>query len=266
MDIPQKPHGLIKYLIMLVLAALFVYLGALAKNEIKNGGRGSLPKDTISVSADAKRSVKPDTAELSFTVRKENALLATARDQAAAASQKVVDYLKGAGVEEKNIKSTAFNIYPQEVYDSRPCILESGTSVACPPRKTVKTYVVEETFDVKIKNLDKAGEIITGVSNVGVNQVGALQFTVDDATLEKVRLELRDEAIQKAKEKSKALAKTLSIRLGDLVGFSENGNAPIYYQKYGIGGGSDVASSPTPAITPGENEISASISLTYEIP
>lgn len=257
-----------RVLIGLVLVTLFLFLAVTTKNAYERGGSDPLEKNTITVSADVKKAVKPDTAEISFTIRKENALLVIARDEVSKLSNAVTEYLKSEGVEEKDIKSTSFNIYPQEIYDSRPCILESGASIPCPPRKTVKTYVVEETFEVKVKKLDTVGEVISGVTNAGVNQVSSLRFVVNDETLEMVRKEARDEAIKKAKGNAAVLAHSLDVRLGNLVSFNESGNnpPPVFYEKFGRGGATfDNAASPVPAIAPGENEVVSSVSLTYEI-
>ncbi|MEK7576193.1 MAG: SIMPL domain-containing protein [Patescibacteria group bacterium] len=267
LDFSPNPQGPMKYLVFLVLATLILFLTASAKNAFERGGKDPLAKNTITVSAESKKLVVPDTAQASFTIRKENASLVTARDEASKASNKVIEYLKGQSVDEKDIKSTSYNMYPQEVYDSRPCVLSSGSQTICPPRKTTKTYVIEQTFDVKIKNLDKAGDIIAGVSNVGVNQVGSLQFTVNDETRERLQKEARDEAIKKARENAKVLAGSLGVSLGDLASFNEGGSSPypIYFGKGGGVAMDSVAGSPAPAITPGQNEIVSTVSLTYEI-
>lgn len=264
LQISPNPQGPIKYLVFLVLGALVLFLLAGAKNELKH--KDDIP-NTISTSASARRSVKPDTAIASFSIRKENASLEIARNEVSTLSTKVVDFLKREGVAEKDIKSTSYNIYPQESYDSRPCVLSSGTSIACPPRPTAKTFVVETTYEVKMHDLDKVGSLIAGVSESGVNQISSLRFTLDDVNMEKLRAEARDEAINKAQEKAKILARSLNVRLDGLVNFSEGGGEqPMYYDRsFGKGGMMEVASAPAPSIAVGENEVVSSVTLVYEI-
>ena len=267
MSLEPNPQGPIKYFMYLVLLSLFVFLGVSAKNALERGGRDPLERNTISVAGEAKRFTKPDVAIASFTVHKENASLKAAQDEVSTLTNRVVEYLKQEGVAEKDIKSTSFNIYPQEKDDSYPCTYTSGTNYVCPPRKTIKTYVVESTYEVKMRNLDKVGSLITGVAGAGVNQIGSLRFTVGDAVFEKLQKEARDEAISKAREEAKKLSRSLSVRLGDLVSFNENGSFPIYNNfGYGKGGSAMLeAAAPLPVVTPGESEITANVTLTYEI-
>lgn len=264
-----NPQGAFRFLMALVLLTLFLFLAVSAKNAFERGGRDPIARNTISVNATAKRSVKPDIAQASFTIRKENASLETARNEVSTLSNKVTDFLKNKGVEEKDIKSMSFNIYPQERDESIPCIVTPGSSdYRCPPHKTIKTFVVEETFEVKMRDLNKVGELIAGVSAAGVNQISSLRFTVDDGVSERLRKEARDEAIAKAREEAKKLSKSLGVRLGDLVNFNEYGGSepPIIYSRFakeGLGG--DAIAAPSPTIAPGENEIVSIVSLLYEI-
>ncbi|MCX6764948.1 MAG: SIMPL domain-containing protein, partial [Candidatus Nealsonbacteria bacterium] len=74
----------------------------------------------------------------------------------------------------------------------------------------------------------------------------------------------RDSAIAKAKEKAKELAKQVGVKLGRITNFSEDSNMPVYYNDAsmvkGLGGGS-----PAPEIQTGQNKITSTVSITYEI-
>ena len=213
MSLEPNPQGPIKYFMYLVLLSLFVFLGVSAKNALERGGRDPLERNTISVAGEAKRFTKPDVAIASFMVRQENASLKTAQDEVSTLTNRVVEYLKKEGVAEKDIKSTSFNIYPQERDDSYLCAYTPGTDYKCPPRKTIKTYIVASTHEVKMRDLGKVGSLISGVADAGVNQIGSLRFTVDDAVFEKLQKEARDEAISKAREGAKKLSRSLNVRL-----------------------------------------------------
>lgn len=260
LSVRPSPQGLMRILISLVLVALMIYLGAAAKNALHDSD--SIDQNVITVSANAREFAKPDTAVASFTVTKENASLETARTQVDTISNGVVEYLKQAGIDEKDIKTTSYSMYPRDEYDTPPCPINS----ICPPRKTGKIYVVEETFEVRIRNLDKVGDIISGVSGKGVNQIGALRFEVDDAHLKELSDTARQAAIAKARQDAEKLAGSLGVRLGKLKNFSESsGGQPMPYYAYGKGGADATMSAPAPQIATGQNEIVSNVTLIYEI-
>ncbi|MEK7649775.1 MAG: SIMPL domain-containing protein [Patescibacteria group bacterium] len=263
-SVSSRGGGAMRWLTIIVFVSLALFLLVAAKNMYRSQ---DYPTRTISVSAEEKRVVKPDIGLVTFTIREENASLEKARDAASKKSQAVVDFLKKNGIEDRDIKTTAYNIYPQEEYDYRPCVSSDGASVVCPPRKGEKKFIVQESFSIKVRKLDTIGSITTGVTQAGVNEIGQLQFTVDDEVLERLKFEAREAAIEKAREQAKVLAGNLGVRLGKLAGFNEYGGGPLYYGRdMGKGGIAMEASvAPAPSIQVGENEIIANVSLIYEI-
>lgn len=234
--------------IVLLLLVLIVFVGAKAKNEIKNETKIAEYQRTITVSADGKVFAKPDIGQISLSVTREAKTVSEAQKQSAEAMNKVVAFLKGAGIDDKDIKTTNYNIYPKYDYYKG--------------KQTFLGYEVSQSLEIKIRNLEKSGDIIAGATDNGANIVGGLNFTIDDPNA--LKAEAQKQAIEKAEAKAKELASNLGVRLGKLMNFSENGYVPpIYYAKseaLGMGGGSVAPSIPT-----GENEITSTVSLTYEI-
>lgn len=98
---------------------------------------------------------------------------------------------------------------------------------------------------------------------MGANQVGGINFVIDDE--DAVKEEARKQAIEKAKEKADQIAKDLGVSFGRLVSFYESsGDFPIYrsYMAEGVGGGEPA---PAPEIPSGENKVTVTVNLTYEI-
>ena len=112
--------------------------------------------------------------------------------------------------------------------------------------------------------MEKIGDIIQGATDAGANQIGDLQFIVDKE--DEFKKQAREEAIKKAKEKAKELASQLGVDLVRITNFSESGETPrlMYYEATAksVGGGGEM---PAPSIQTGENKISVSVSITYEI-
>ena len=220
--------------------------------------RGSdAQKDTITFTGKGEVVVKPDIATVSFGVTAENLNVAKAQTEATTKMNNIIDLLKTKGVVEKDIKLTNYNIYPRYDYLQAQIYPYTG-------KQTLAAYVVSQTVEVKIRDISKAGEILSGVGEFGVTDVSGLTFTVDNE--EVVKDQARDLAITDAKDQAKTLAKSLGVRLVKITNFSENGNYPVYYEmnkSMALGmGGADAA---VPQVPMGENKITSNVSITYEI-
>lgn len=231
------------------IIVLIVYFGVKSFNEIDNRPD---QQNAISVTGNGEVFVKPDVAQISLTVEKEAVSVIGAQEAATQAINKVVAFLKESKIEDKDIKTTNYNIYPRYDYLER-----SG--------RVLRGYVVSQTLDVKIRKIDEAGKILGGATMAGANQVGGINFTVDD--MEAIKRQARQEAINDAKEKAKQLVKDLEVRMGRLINYSEGGNnwIPLPYatreSALGMGGGGEIA----PEIPSGENKVTISVTLTYQI-
>jgi uncharacterized protein YggE len=213
--------------------------------------------NTISFSGKGEVVVKPDIATVSFGVTAENLDVAKAQTEATTKMNKIIDLLKTKSVAEKDIKLTNYSIYPR--YDYLRVEIYPYTG-----KQTLAAYVVSQTVEVKIRDISKAGEILSGVGEYGVTDVSGLTFTVDKE--ESVKDQARDLAIEDAKTQARILAKSLGVRLVRITSFSEGGNYPIYYEMnksmaLGVGGGDAVV----PQVPMGENKITSNVSITYEI-
>lgn len=248
-----------------VLSLLALYLLVLTVSELKSMryiGSGVSATNTITVSGQADVSAVPDTATFSVTVQENAKEVKPAQDAAAKKSNDIVAYLKQQGIEAKDIKTADYSVYPQYEYSQGVC----PTSGYCPPGKqTLTGYQVSQTITVKVRDTAKAGDLLSGVGSRGVSQVSGLSFTIDDE--DALKAEARDKAIAKAKEKAEELARALGVSVVRVVGFSEEGNYPVY--AYGRGGATmDVMSAkaaPAPEIPTGENKIVSNVTITYEI-
>lgn len=208
---------------------------------------------TVTVSGEGKVSASPDLAMLSLGVQtgrqptSEAAMTMLKKNMDA-----IIAAVKKAGVEEKDISTENFWLNP--AYD--------WTDKGQVPRG----FEANQSIRVKVRNLDKASEILGAATAAGANQAGGIQFTIDDP--EKLKAEAREKAIAQAKEKAEILAKNLGKSLGRMRGFVEGGAAIPPMMMYdrammGMGGGSaESAAVPLPA---GEQEIATQVSLTYEL-
>lgn len=247
--------------VIVFLVSLTVWFNVGIANKVKEGryiGRDIEAQNVITVSGTGEIYAKPDLALVSFSVVTEKKTVGEAMSENTQKMNAVIDSVKKQGVEEKDLKTTSFNISPRyEWYEAGTCF------PPCPSGKRVLVgYEITQSLEVKIRDLSKVGDIIQGATDAGANEVGDLQFTIDKQ--DELKAQARKEAIEKAKEKAKELASQLGVKLVRMTNFSESGEVPVprpYIMKeaVGLGGGE------TPQIETGENKIEVIVSITYEI-
>ncbi len=216
----------------------------------------------ISVSGEGKVTARPDIATFTASVLTQAKKVKDAQDENSGRSNAVTDFLKKNGVDKKDIKTVGYSISPQYQYYNEPRCL----SFPCPPQKPpeIVSYQVHHTIQVKVRDLDKTDDLLDGVVASGANEVGSIYFDIDNK--DALAAETRKKAIDDAKEKARVLAKDLGVRLGKIVSFSESGGPyPIFARtleanKGGFGG--DVATAPQ--VEPGDQEITSTVTVTYE--
>jgi hypothetical protein len=251
--------------VVVILLAVFLGLKSLAEARgLRYIGAGLPPTNTISVSGYGEAFGVADIATFSFSVMSEKSTVAAAQKEATDKINAITDYLKGAGIEEKDIQTTDYSVYPQYDYETMAC----SPGSYCPGGKQVlRGYQVRQTTTIKVRDTAKAGDLLTGVGGKGASEVSGLNFTFDDPN--KLQDDARGEAIGDAKAKADELAKQLGVKLVRVVSFSENGGgypSPMYARDmaYNMAGATSESKS-APEISIGQNKVSSNVTVTYEI-
>lgn len=207
--------------------------------------------DAFNVTGTGKASAKADSATVRLGVTTSNAQTAeAARDQINQSINKVSSAIKALGVAESDIKTENFNINPN--YDYSP----SGN-------QKITGYMGNTNMVVKVKNTDLANKVIDTATANGANQIGGVTFDTLDQTA--AETEARQKAIEDAKKKAQVAATAAGFKLGKLLNYNEGmggGIQPMMYDR--------VALSATPEKAPtmleeGQNEITVTVTLSYEI-
>lgn len=244
--------------IFLIAATVYMF------KSIRYVGSGLSASNTISVSGDGEVFAVPDTATFSVSIQERAKDVKTAQAAATKKSNDIIAYLKDAGVEEKNIQTADYNVSPQYEYSNGAC-----TSGYCQPGKqTLVGFEVTQTLTVKVKDTDKAGELLSGVGSKGASSVSGLSFTIDDQ--DALEADARDKAIADAKSKADELADSLGVSIVRVVGFSESSFQPYAYGRGGIAMDAMTMSAkaeaaPAPELPVGQNKITSNVNITYEI-
>ncbi len=206
----------------------------------------------ITVSGEGEVTSNPDIAEISFGVQtgpqtsSRTAMQKLERDMSA-----VLAAVKELGIEEKDIRTQ--QLYLSPMYD-----WNDG-------KQTLRGYEANQQLTLKVRDLDKVGELLMKVADKGANQIGGVIFTIDNP--DAFRARARKQAIEEAQAKALVLARDLGMKLGKLKGFSEGGDyiPPMPYTR-GIGGGVAMdAAEKAIEVPAGEQEVKVNVSLNYEL-
>jgi len=244
-------------LMTIVVVLLGIYLVALTRNSLKNYnyiGKSLEFKNIISVEGSGKVTAKSDVAVINAGVLTEKTTVAQAQKENTEKMNAIVKALKNDfKIEDKDLKTSQYSIYPR--YDW------SGGL------QRIIGYGVSQSVEIKVRDFDKIGNILAKAAELGTNSLSGPTFTIDDPEVYKA--EAREKAIAQAKDKARVLADQVGIKLGPIVNFSENFGGPIMpiYSRdlaLGLGGGAE-KSLPAPDIQVGSEEVSVSVSISYEI-
>jgi uncharacterized protein YggE len=215
----------------------------------------SLPNNyprEITVSGEGKTYAVPDIALIQLGVVSEGLKVGDVIKENTEKMNNILKEIKALGIEEKDIKTTTYNLAPRYEWT------EEG-------RRIFKGYTLTQEIMVKIRNFEKIGDVLEKSTEKGANLVGDLQFSIDEP--EKVRQEARKEAIEKAKAKAGQIAQDSGLKLVKLVNVYEDYYPRTYsdtlYKSLEATGGGEIAT--PPEIQPGEQEVTVTIYLTYRV-
>ena len=254
-------------LFLLILSIL-----AIAITVFVMKGNQRYDENTISVTGTAEVSSAPDIATFSFTVKETAKDAKTAQKTINEKVSKILAGLKDLGVDEKDIKTESYTIYPKYEWvkvKQRQETAPDGT-VYYPGDNSKRVQVgfdVSQNVRVKLHDLEKVSDALTLFANNGVENLNGPQFRIDepDALKEKARLE----AIKKAKAKAKRLASDLGVKLGKVVSFndSSSGYQPVYNNTMMLKSAAPMVEDMafTPELPAGEQNITATVTITYKI-
>lgn len=245
----------------IVLIVLAIFLAGEALEVFKGLGNVNPARNSISVNGEGEVVSIPDIATFSFVVSVDAKTVSNAQSQVTEKIDAILDGLESLDIEEKDIKTTDYSIWPKYTYTRPIC-----TPEYCPQSRRIQDgYTVSHNISIKVRKTENVGEAIALVGERGVTNLSSISFTVDD--IEKVLDEARAKAIEDAKSKAKLLSKELGVRLVRVVNFYDNTNRdPVLYRAEALEGDvSRTLAEVTPTIPLGENKVIVNVTIIYEI-
>lgn len=256
------------YKALTILALISVVLvGAKTVSEIKGYrfiGGGVAATNTISVSGEGEVTASPDIATISFSVREEAKKVADAQNKVDTKAKAALAAVRKLGVADKDIKTENYSSYPKyEWQNATVSCLELNCPPSRPGRQVLIGYEVSQLVTVTVRDLDTTSAIIEALGTAGVNDMQGPNFAIDKE--DDLKAAARKQAIEKARAKAEVLAGDLGVSLVRVVSFSEGQNYPIYARAMMGAEKADVSAPSLPEIPRGEQKITSSVTVTYEI-
>jgi hypothetical protein len=205
----------------------------------------------ITVSGQGSVFGEPDVAIATLGVQADAATVGDARAQAAESMNAMVQSLKDGGVDEKDIQTTQYYV------DARYDFSDN--------RQTIIGFTVSNIATVKVRDIDKTGELIDAAITAGGDRarVQGLTFTIDDPAA--LQDEARVEAMADAKGRAETLAQAAGAELGKPRSISEGGGpAPIVFDAARSGAFLEQAAADT-SIETGQLEVVVQVAVVYEL-
>jgi uncharacterized protein YggE len=210
-------------------------------------------QSTFDVSGESEVSVIPDEATVSMGIEVNRPRVVDAQNEVNKVMLDVVGQLKGLGIDDNDITTTQYTVYPEYDYTSST-------------RRTTG-YRVSSTVRVKIRDFAKVNEVIDSATAQGVTNVNGVTFNLSEEKEEETKKAAREEAIEEARKNAQELSDLAGMRLGKIVNIYEipqYDNPPVAYDmvrnEAAMGGGPDTKTE----IQPGSSSYTYSVTISYE--
>jgi uncharacterized protein len=202
----------------------------------------------ISVSGHGEVSAVPDVANINIGVYSPAETASDALEANTKAMNKLMDVLKKAGIDSRDIATSNFSVGPRYDYNAN----------TQPPK--VIGYEVNNTVTITVRKIAELGELLDVAVSAGSNQINGISFSVSkpEAMLDGAR----KDAVADARRKAEIYAAAGGFALGDIISLSEGvavGPQPVQYQTR-----AKAAAEAVP-IAQGEQTLSIDVSVTYAI-
>jgi uncharacterized protein len=237
--------------ILFALLSLFVFTKLFGPIPFSVNSVVTNKNNLFTVTGRGEVAAVPDTALISLGVNKTGPTVEGAKEEVNKIINQITMEIKQLGVEEKNIKTTNFTVTPN--IDFR-----DGS-------QRTNGYIVNANIEVRVKPVDRANNAIDVATRLGANQIGSVQFVLNDEDRKKLEMDARKEAISEAKEKAASIAQAAGIKLGRIIDVQESseGDLPPVYSRMEAIDLDQKQTEPT-ELNPGENKVVVNVSLSYE--
>jgi len=198
------------------------------------------------VQGEGKTSASPDKATIVLGVQTKNASAASAAAENAWMMNKTINALLESGIAENEIQTSSYSLGTEP----------QNEQVTSKELQQAPLFMASNTVTVNLNNTVEVGRVLDAAVSAGTNSIQEVTFDLQNPRQQ--RDQALTAAIEDAQRKAVVAAQAAGVKLGQVLEISEG---------YGyVGGASRSAAfdAATP-IMPGKMEVTASVTMTYEI-
>ena len=208
--------------------------------------------DVVVTSGRGTVSAAPDCATFTVTVETRARQPRDAQKQNTATMTVVREKLLGAGLTADVLRTLAYDLQPEFDYTNN--------------KQTLRGYVARNTLEVRVNQMDRAGELIDVAVQAGATSVGNVHFDLKDSA--PVVKEALQKAVADARTRAEAIAAAAGRSIERVISIQDSG-APIpvprRMQRMSMPMEAAAAPAPPPPMEPGELQVEASVTLTVKL-
>ena len=231
---------------MFRMIGVVLALSVVAAGPLHAQSQGSEPA-RLTVSGSGEARAVPDMATITLGVTAEAETASAALDETSAVAGRILERLSEFEVAERDLQTSGLSLNP--VYSDRREDEE--------PRIT--GFRASNMLSVRVRDLDRLGDILGAVTGDGANQLSGLSFGVSDS--DEVMNEARRDAVADARAKADLYAEAAGVSLGRILSIDEEGGAQPYPMPMAE---MRMAADSVP-VARGEAGFSADVRIVYEI-
>jgi uncharacterized protein len=225
--------------------------GSTAPRQAAAQGPETYPQQrSITVTGIGQVSLAPEMAYVYVGVQSQSDNVAEALSANNQKAQAISEALRGLGIDENDIQTSSFNIYPMQQYG--PMGEVTGT-----------LYNVDNTVYVTIRNLQTLGQMLDVTVRAGANSINGISFDVSEESKNQAVADARRLAVDSARSQAQALAEAAGVNLGGpltLYAYMTGQPVPLYEAKGGFA--ADASQVP---ISAGQINIRVEVNASYAI-
>lgn len=203
------------------------------------------PFRVISVTGEGTVQASPDLATLSIGVTTQGDTAASALGSNSAALAKVMDRLRAAGIEDRDLQTTGLSLNPNWTSD------ESGNS-------RISGYLASNQLTVRVRALPMLGAVLDAAVADGANTLNGLTFGLADP--KPLQDQARKAAVADAIARATLLVEAAGGKVGPVVSITEQSGFAPPMPMFRM----DAAAAPVP-VAGGEVGVTAQVSVVLEI-
>src|ERR1035437_462876 len=228
--------------------------------------------DLFNVDGTGTATAVPDTGVVNLGITQTSATVTDAQSKTNGIANKLITDIKKLGITEKDIKTTNYSVNPNYGTNPIPLVPNQPQTMMYPiqppsggSEQQIIGYTVTQNLEIDVTQMDKTNKVIDTATADGANLVNQVSFSFSDEMKAQLENKARADAIKEAKQKAQDIAGLSGINLGRLINVVESNQIRPWPMAYmGVSKSTTDQAQPPTNVTPGENTVSITVTLSYE--